>query len=74
MTVPLVERGDVKCRFGCDTPAEGVYHVPDGCACWPDPVQALCAQHLHKITTDGPVTAIVEFSPRLNWTRDPHAS
>lgn len=38
----------VKCRHGCDDPC-GIYYVPDGCNCFSDPIQALCAQHLVKL-------------------------
>lgn len=34
----------ITCRL-CDAPAVGVYHLPRGCVCAADPVQALCAQH-----------------------------
>lgn len=37
-----------RCRFGCSHPVVGVYWMPEGCACWRDPVQALCAQHASK--------------------------
>ena len=43
----------VRCRFGCDEEPIGIYHVPGGCACFPDPVQALCAQHVVTISCDG---------------------
>ena len=35
------------CRFGCRDRAVGIFWFKggDGCICWPDPVQALCAQH-----------------------------
>ena len=38
----------VRCRFGCTTPVIGIYWMPRGCACHPDQVQALCAQHAVK--------------------------
>jgi hypothetical protein len=53
--------GELKCRFGCAHPI-GIYHIPKGCACWPDPVQALCAQHFIKAQSDGPITLIVELT------------
>lgn len=53
----------IRCRFGCDDPV-GIYHVPEGCICWRDPVQALCAQHFYKAESDGPVTLIVALPLR----------
>lgn len=53
---------DLKCRFGCDAPV-GLFHVPAGCWCWKDPVQALCAHHAIKVTSDGPITVLVDFRP-----------
>jgi dCTP deaminase len=57
---------DVPCRFGCRAPAVGIFYVPEGCICWPDPVQALCAQHVVTAESIGPVREIVSF-------RDPAA-
>jgi hypothetical protein len=56
-----MDAGEIKCRFGCAHPI-GIYHVPEGCACWPDPVQALCAQHFIKAQSTGPIELIVELS------------
>lgn len=39
MTAPTIY-----CRL-CDAEAVGIYHLPKGCVCAADPVQALCAQH-----------------------------
>jgi hypothetical protein len=50
----------LKCRFGCDNPI-GIFHVPDGCICWRDPVQALCMQHFITAESTGPITIIVDF-------------
>jgi hypothetical protein len=47
----------IKCRFGCEE-VIGLFHVPDGCHCWPDPVQALCGQHAITIESAGPITLI----------------
>lgn len=45
-TVPiLVDGRPLPCRL-CDAPATGIVYAPLGCACAPDPVQALCPQHL----------------------------
>lgn len=52
------ELAGLKCRFGCDHPV-GIYSTPEGCVCWPDPVQALCAQHANEIESTGPVTLII---------------
>lgn len=65
--VPKLPRGDIKCRFGCDSPAEGIYHAPAGCICWNDPIQALCKQHEVKIQSDAPVTMLVKLTPELIW-------
>lgn len=67
LDIPKLPRNNIKCRFGCDTP-EGLYHVPSGCVCWSDPVQALCKQHEYTIETDGgEVTMIAKFTPELEW-------
>lgn len=39
----------LRCRYGCAAPVVGVFHMPDGCACWPERVQALCGQHAIKV-------------------------
>lgn len=52
---------DAPCRFGCKDPAAGIYYVPNGCICWPDPVQALCAQHIETAESVGPLYCIVSF-------------
>lgn len=41
---PASDEPIIYCRL-CKDPAVGIYHMPEGCACAPDPVQALCAQH-----------------------------
>lgn len=43
-----VQHDPVPCRFGCRDAAVAIVHYQHGCHCWPDPVQALCAQHLVK--------------------------
>lgn len=50
--IPLSRFEGMKCRFGCDE-VFGIYYVPEGCVCWSDPVQALCAQHAYKIASAG---------------------
>lgn len=52
---------NIKCRFGCENPI-GIYHVPDGCICWADPIQALCPQHLLTAESIGPIEVIVDFT------------
>jgi hypothetical protein len=52
---------EIKCRFGCYHPV-GIYHVPEGCICWKDPIQALCAQHLITAESEGPITLIKDLS------------
>lgn len=37
----------IECRL-CGAPAVGIYYMPRGCACASDPMQALCAQHVHS--------------------------
>jgi hypothetical protein len=51
----------LKCRFGCDDPV-GIYHMPEGCWCWPDQVQALCWQHADKAQSHGAITRIVDLT------------
>lgn len=53
------------CRFsarGCQDHAVGIFHVPEGCHCWPDPIQALCAQHACKADSPGPIVCVIDFS------------
>jgi hypothetical protein len=57
---PPHELAKLRCRFGCDAPV-GIFHVPAGCICWRDPVQALCMQHFVKAESTGPITCIVDF-------------
>jgi hypothetical protein len=51
---------ELKCRFGCSSPVVAIIHAPQGCHCFSDPVQALCAQHALSID-GGPVTPIIDF-------------
>lgn len=51
----------IPCRFaeyGCQSPAAGIFFVPEGCHCWPDPVQALCNQHTLTMESTGPISRI----------------
>ena len=61
----MVEEGTIlfhpPCRFGCKSPSIGIYYVPEGCICWPDPVQALCAQHFINAESEGHIICIVKF-------------
>lgn len=58
----------VRCRFGCDAPV-AIYHVPQGCICWADPVQALCAQHALKAQSTGAITMIVDLTVDNAWSK-----
>jgi hypothetical protein len=54
----------IPCRFaekGCQSEAAEVIYVPQGCHCWPDPVQALCEQHLITAESDGPITLVKDL-------------
>lgn len=55
----------LRCRHGgpkhhARAPVVAIVHVPEGCVCWPDPIQALCRQHLERLQDGGsiPVTII----------------
>jgi hypothetical protein len=50
----------VPCRFGCRAPASGVVWFRDGfCHCHPDPVQALCPQHVRGALDNNPDAVLV---------------
>lgn len=51
----------VPCRFGCREPAAEIVYVPEGCICWPDPVQALCEQHLITLESTGPTRTLLDL-------------
>jgi hypothetical protein len=53
----------LKCRFGCDDPVTGIYHVPEGCWCWSDQLQALCDQHAIKAESTGPPITRLFYRP-----------
>ena len=55
---------DIPCRFGCRSPAVGIYYMPRGCICWPDPIQALCMQHFVTAESVGPVTLILDLTEK----------
>lgn len=55
----------LRCRHGGElhharAPVVALVHVPGGCVCFSDPVQALCRQHLERLQDGGriPVTII----------------
>lgn len=55
---------EIRCRFaesGCPSPAAAIVYAPGGCICWPDPVQALCEQHLITLETSGPTTTLLDL-------------
>lgn len=57
----LADLAAVQCRFGCASPAVGIYYAAQGCACYADPVQALCAQHALSMQSTGPIIRVVDF-------------
>ena len=50
---------NVRCRFGCKSPVIGIFSMPNGCVCWPDPIQALCSQHANKAQSVGPIIPLL---------------
>ena len=48
----------LKCMHRHDAIATGLYHVPEGCNCFPDPIQALCEQHFITCHSTGPIETI----------------
>src|SRR5262245_47914321 len=59
---PLPQAGAaLKCRHGCDAPVRAVVYASEGCLCFTDPVQALCAQHYEKMASAGPIEMVVDF-------------
>ena len=63
VNINLAALREVKCRYGCDEPAM-IVHVPGGCDCWKDPVQALCMQHFGQVQTCGRVNIIMDLRLR----------
>lgn len=55
----MIDWEAIPCRHRCPHHAVGLYYVPEGCNCFPDPVQALCEQHFIKLHSAGPITTIV---------------
>lgn len=56
-----------KCRHGCADPVVGIYHIPEGCWCFPDQVQALCGQHAIKVEGSEPIECLMA---RSIWNLD----
>jgi hypothetical protein len=53
---------ELRCRFPtCPAAPVAIFHVPEGCNCWRDPVQALCAQHELTVHSTGPVSILLDF-------------
>lgn len=44
----LMNWESLKCRHRCSSAVVAIVHAPQGCWCFPDPIQALCAQHVIK--------------------------
>lgn len=64
----------IPCRFaeiGCASPAAEIVYVPAGCICWPDPVQALCEQHLLTLETAGPTSTLLDMRVDLKVNEQP---
>lgn len=49
----------VRCRFGCTDMPIGIYHVPEGCICYRDPIQALCAHHFSRAQSEGHIIWLI---------------
>jgi hypothetical protein len=60
----------LKCRFGCDAPVLGIFHMPQGCICWTDPIQALCEHHADRAQSVGPIECIADFSAGARGTNE----
>ncbi len=59
----------LKCRYECDDPPIGIYHTPEGCVCWPDPVQALCIHHAVRVQSEGSIDLLVDLTVDGAWAR-----
>lgn len=59
----------IYCRL-CATPAVDIYHMPGGCVCAADPVQALCAQHAAKASPLDGMSSIT-YHACVNWGQTP---
>jgi hypothetical protein len=61
---PLIRdllRRNLKCRHRHDAIATGLYYIPEGCNCFPDPIQALCEQHFITCHSTGPIETIARI-------------
>jgi hypothetical protein len=61
MKLHVAELHKLKCRFGCGDPPVGIFHVPQGCVCFTDPLQALCLHHSERAQSEGPITCLLDF-------------
>lgn len=60
--IPRERLAALRCRFPmCSAPPEVVVHVPAGCWCWSDPIQALCGQHLLTLESVGPIDVLIDM-------------
>ena len=59
MAAEEIDWDTLRCRHGDSNPVAGLYHAPEGCICFPDPVQALCSQHAVKCMQNNAMYLIV---------------
>ena len=57
----------MKCLL-CDDLAVAVFDMPEGCACRPDKVQPLCAQHAFKATPAAGMMLIKDLTEGERFT------
>lgn len=57
------ELATLKCRYGCEGGVFVIVEVEDGCACWPDKIQALCHQHWVSLEPVGKCRVIFDWMP-----------
>ena len=60
---PPVVRLHLLCRFDEHAPATHLVEYSRGCVCWPDRLQALCAQHAHKGLSEMPGRVVAVLVP-----------
>ena len=58
----------MKCQR-CDDEAVAVFEFPEGCACSPEQVQALCAHHAFKATPRGGMLLSNDLTAGQEFTR-----
>jgi hypothetical protein len=58
------------CRHGDKNLVVALCHIPQGCWCWSDPVQALCLQHLMSAQSNGPIVILATRLEPDNPTQD----